>query len=80
MHETKIEQVNHDEPLESHDQQASTPDTIVERPPHPRSAPSSYSVASTDDEELPDPLLLEEGIPSTVPLEALAARKRNVEH
>ncbi|KAI8075448.1 Mechanosensitive ion channel-domain-containing protein [Gilbertella persicaria] len=43
MHETKIEQVNHDEPLESHDQQASTPDTIVERPPHPRRRHSFYS-------------------------------------
>ncbi|KAI8369922.1 hypothetical protein BD560DRAFT_370352 [Blakeslea trispora] len=58
----------------SHDQDVSTPETVVntlERPPNTRTQ-SVYSGVSTDEEDLLDPVLLDEGIPSTVPLEALA--------
>ncbi|KAI8366471.1 hypothetical protein EDC96DRAFT_508209 [Choanephora cucurbitarum] len=69
------EQPNINESIDrSHDQDVSTPETVVstlERPPHPPSN-QSYSGVSTDEEDLLDPVLLDEGIPSTVPLEALA--------
>lgn len=41
----------------------------VRRPPNPRSASSSVSVVSTDDEE---PVLIDDGVPANIPLEALA--------
>ncbi|KAG1145570.1 hypothetical protein G6F37_007175 [Rhizopus arrhizus] len=41
----------------------------LHRPTNPRSHPSSLSVASTDEDE---PILLDDGIPATMPLEILA--------
>ncbi|CEG71088.1 hypothetical protein RMATCC62417_06876 [Rhizopus microsporus] len=41
----------------------------VRRPPNTRSASSTVSVVSTDDEE---PVLIDDGVPANIPLEALA--------
>jgi hypothetical protein len=65
MHEKKLDQ----EELKQEPPGSPQP---TQRPLHTRSEPSSMSVVSTDDEYYDDPLLIDDGIPSTIPLEALA--------
>ncbi|CEP08414.1 hypothetical protein [Parasitella parasitica] len=58
---------------ESSTQNSPEPTHQAQRPLNARSQPSSFSVTSTDDDEYHDDrLLIDDGIPSNVPLEALA--------
>lgn len=84
MYETKPEPSSekglpHDEHIKGQDHyetqqhpHESPQPTHAQRPLNNRSEPSSMSVVSTDDEYYGDPLLTDDGIHSSIPLEALA--------
>jgi hypothetical protein len=71
-HDDHVKQEDHyDDNIQQHPHESPQP-THTQRPLNARSERSSMSIVSTDDEYYDDPLLIDDGIPSTIPLEALA--------